>query len=1300
MATIVFAAAGAALGAGFGGTVLGLSGAVVGRAVGATLGRALDQRIMGLGSDAVEVGRLDRFHVMGASEGAPIVKFWGRMRLPGQVIWASAFRETSRKSGGKGMPSPKTVQYSYSVSLAIALCEGEILGIGRIWADGDEISPKSLNIRVYNGTEEQLPDPLIEANVGISFAPAYRGIAYVILEDLELSAYGNRVPQFSFEVMRRAQGHEAARVPDLQDSIRAVALIPGTGEYALATRKVIEEKRFSSFQVLNVNAPSGETDLNTSLRQLSQELPNCRAVSLIVSWFGNDLRCGSCEIQPKVERNSDVETQVPWRSGGVTRAEALEVPRIDGRSLYGGTPSDSSVIDAIVALRNLGQSVMFYPFILMDQIEGNGLPDPYSGNLFQPALPWRGRITLSTAAGRDSSPDKTEGAVSEVAAFFGSAHASDFSIQDGELHYTGEQRWGYRRFILHYAFLCQLAGGVESFCIGSEMRGLTQIRGPEHRFPAVEALIQLAADVRAVLGPDVKLSYAADWSEYFGLHREGNVYFHLDPLWASSNVDFIGIDNYMPISDWREGGQHADAGWGSIYNIEYLKSNIAGGEGFDWYYADAEGGELQNRLSIHDCTHGEDWVFRYKDLKSWWSHPHHNRIDGVRLDQPTEWICGSKPIRFTEYGCPAIDKGTNEPNKFLDPKSSESSVPRSSVGIRDDFIQMQYFRASHMYWTDTNNNPRSHLYDGSMVDTDHCYAWAWDARPYPDFPRNIDLWSDGENYDRGHWLNGRATSVPLDRLVQDICEESDLVGVNTDILYGAVHGYAVSDSQSGRSRIQPLAVLYAFDCTEDEGILGFQSRKNFDAIEVSECDMALNSDGSTSLEHVRLPETESVSRLRFSYLGADSNFSAAVTEISDLQTSSPSLLEAEYPIVMPVGSSKAIANRWLAEINTSNDLVCFCLPPSASGIRIGSTIWMNGLSYRIDRCEFGENISVKAVRAEMSLGAQSHVESDHKKWNPHAEAGPVSSIWVDLPLISSTQIAHAPFLAVAADPWLSPAVLWSSDEDAGYSINTVFEVASIIGRTLTQLAFSPVGVLDRGPALLIEMPVGEIESTSLSGLLSGRNMMAIGDGNLENWEIFQFKDVDLISPGIYGISTRLRGLAGSEAFMPQNWPIGSFVVLIDERLKQISLPVEKLNVENNYRIGPSNESIGSELVQHRIATFKGTGLRPLSVGHLSYHIEDQDIHSFRWIRRTRVNGDSWEGYDVPLSEEREMYQFVVKSAEGAVLMTRILDEPRFFYLLEHRSENGVDGRYFVEVTQISLVYGSGPTKGLEVNVII
>ena len=107
MATILLSAAGAALGSTLGGTVLGLSMTAVGRFVGATLGQALDQRLMGQGAQTVETGRIERFRLSGAGEGAAIPQVYGRVRIGGQVIWATEFREhVSKKKvssgGGKG----------------------------------------------------------------------------------------------------------------------------------------------------------------------------------------------------------------------------------------------------------------------------------------------------------------------------------------------------------------------------------------------------------------------------------------------------------------------------------------------------------------------------------------------------------------------------------------------------------------------------------------------------------------------------------------------------------------------------------------------------------------------------------------------------------------------------------------------------------------------------------------------------------------------------------------------------------------------------------------------------------------------------------------------------------------------------------------------------------------------------------------------------------------------------------------------------------------------------------------------
>ncbi len=296
-------------------------------------------------------------------------------------------------------------------------------------------------------------------------------------------------------------------------------------------------------------------------------------------------------------------------------------------------------------------------------------------------------------------------------------------------------------------------------------------------FQQSRSLRALASEVRAILGPDTKIGYAADWSEYFGYQPQdgsGDIFFHLDPLWAHPEIDFIGIDNYMPLSDWRDGTGHRDAASGSIYNLSYLAANVAGGEGYDWYYADAAGRDAQERLPIRDEAHAEDWVFRYKDLVGWWSNRHVNRPGGVRDATPTPWLPGSKPVWFTELGCPAVDKGTNQPNVFFDPKSSESFFPYFSNGIRDDFIQYRYLQAVFEHWKDPDHNPVSGVYGGRMVDMDNAYVWAWDARPWPDFPNRLETWIDGDNYERGHWLNGRATLAALADVVAEISNRCEL----------------------------------------------------------------------------------------------------------------------------------------------------------------------------------------------------------------------------------------------------------------------------------------------------------------------------------------------------------------------------------------------------------------------------------------------------------------------------------------------------------------------------------------------
>ncbi len=1330
MATIVLAAAGGALGASATGGVLGLSTAVVGRAVGATVGRMVDSAVLGNvlggGSQPVEHGRMDRLRLTSAGEGTAIAQLYGQMRLPAHVIWSSPFQEhateTEQEIGGGGgagkgtAPSAAAVttrEYTYTISLALGLCEGPIARVGRVWADGQEIDRHKLDLRTYRGTGDQLPDPLIEAEQGTGRVPAFRGLAYVVIENLDLTPYGNRVPQFSFEVIRN---HWPGDRRDLAQHVPGVALIPGTGEYALATTPVRYEDEPGVSRYANAHSRIASTDFSAALAIQTGELRRCGATSLVVSWFGGDLRCAECRVEPKIEDSRSDGVEMPWRSGGIDRGSAREVPRIDGHPVYGGTPADQSVVEAIRALSGAGQDVMFYPFILMDQLADSDLPDPYGGASQLP-LPWRGRITTSRAPGVPGSPDGTGTADDEVAAFMGAARPQDFTVRwsdrgpDGRhlrseqvvIDYTGPAEWSYRRFILHYAHLCAAAGGLESFCVGSELRGLTWIRGARG-FPVVEALRDLARDVRGILGPNVKVSYAADWSEYFGYHPadgSGDVYFHLDRLWADRDIDFVGIDNYMPLSDWRERADEADAAWKSVHNLDYLKANILGGEGYDWFYPDREARDRQNRVAITD-GHGSPWVYRYKDIRSWWSEHHVERRSGVPEGQPTEWVPQSKPIRFTELGCAAIDKGTNQPNKFLDPKSSESARPFYSTGQRDDHIQVQYLRAHSEFWSEAENNPASSVYGGPMLDMAHAYVWTWDARPYPQFPGLSSVWSDGPNHYRGHWLSGRTGSRTLASVVQEICHRSGVTEIDVEGLEGVVRGYAVAEVTDARSALQPLILAHGFDVVERNGTLVFRMRKGQVDGAVRSEEVVQNPEQSGDVLTIRAPEADCRDRVSVGYFGLDENFEAATSEAVFPQGRSDVIARTELPLVLLEEEGRRIAERWLAESRVAQDRIRFGLPPSRLGIGAGDVVEAHGGFYRVDRSEQAEFQQIEAVRIEPGIYGQSDVVIDPEAsgvtgdFTDPSPAGPPLTVFLDLPSLTGEEGDATPWVAASARPWPASGVaVYSSVTGDGYRLNTLLPTASRLGTTETELEAGPVGIWDRGAALRVRLMSGACASVADEAILAGANALAIGSGTDDQWEIIQFRNATLVGNRTWDLTMRLRGQLGTDGVMPPRWPVGSRVVILDRSLRRLDQQASLRGVARHFRHGPAGDPYTAPSYADETRTFQGVGLRPYAPVHLNQRMEGDDL-LVSWIRRTRTMGDAWEGLDVPLGEERELYRVRILRA-GQVVREEMTSEPRWRYAAAARAEDGT-GPATLDVAQVSLTFGPGPTRRLDLMV--
>lgn len=1240
MASLVLGIVGEAVGGSLLGPFLGLSGAQLGGMIGALAGSAIDAALTP-GQHVTRSGpRLSDINVQASSEGASVPRLYGRMRVAGQLLWASRFKETANTTttheGGKGAPGVTVTEtdYAYSISFAVGLAAGPVTKIGRVWADGLPLDLAQFTTRFHPGDEAQGFDPLIEEIEGEGNTPAYRGIAYIVFEDMALAGFGNRIPQLQFEIINSL----SAADPDaLENRLAGVALIPGAGEFVYATEIVTADDGEGTTVPQNAHNASSAPDMTASLDELQALAPNLGAVSLVVGWFASDTRCASCEIRPGVETLDKTTYPQEWSVAGIARAHAHVVSQVGGRPAYGGTPSDASVTAAIAELKSRGLAVVFYPFLFMDC-------DGY---------PWRGRITCDPPPGEAGSPDKSAACADQVAAFFDQ----------------------YRPMILHYAQLCADAGGVDAFLIGSELKGLTRLRSGASDYPAVAALKELAAEVRAIL-PEARLGYAADWSEYAN-HQTGDapgaLLFNLDPLWSDGSIDFVGIDNYMPLSDWRDGTAHLDyALTATIHDRFYLAGNIRGGEDYDWYYASDADRDAQLRTPI------DDWVFRAKDLWSWWSNAHHDRPDGT-VGAATSWVPGSKPIWFTELGCPAIDKGANRPSVFVDPKSSESALPWYSSGERDDLIQRLFLEAHLKFWGDAANN-------AGMVE--RIFAWCWDARPFPFFPARADVWGDAGNYRLGHWLNGRLGAVMLGDLAAALCE--GLCDTDTSNLSGLVTGFAVTDTMSPRDALAPLSLAFHFDGVESGGVVRFLMRGRPDTTAFDEDALV---EGGFSLE--RAQESDLPVASRIAYIDADAEYRQAVAEARRLAGHSDRVAVSSLPLVLDQGQAIGIGQRLLMDAWVMRESASFALPPSALALDPADEVILTAggraRRLRVTGIDDAASRAVEAVATDPSVYEPLTGPSRAPGGGAQglAQAGRALVEFLDLPLLGDDAVAWAPWACAFASPWPGAVLVMRSAGGAGYGLDTTLARPAAIGETTADFFSGPLWRWDEANALGIRLYSGTCMSMDELAVLGGANALAVENAD-GRWEVLQYAHAAFTAPGEWTLTHLLRGQAGSEGAMRAPVAAGARVVLLDGALKQLALGRDEYALPFSFLWGPQGKPISDPAWQGATRSFEGVGLRPLSPVQLSAAWRGGDL-VLSWIRRTRVGGDSWDQREVPLAEDDEAYEVAI----GARVFGT--SEPSLTYTAaEIAADGGLAVPFAFSVWQLSGVFGRGAEARAEI----
>jgi hypothetical protein len=364
-----------------------------------------------------------------------------------------------------------------------------------------------------------------------------------------------------------------------------------------------------------------------------------------------------------------------------------------------------------------------------------------------------------------------------------------------------------------------------------------------------------------------------------------------------------------------------------------------------------------------------------------------------------------------------------------------------------------------------------------------------------------------------------------------------------------------------------------------------------------------------------------------------------------------------FPLAVPPEEAERRCRRALMEAWTGRETAAFRLPPSRLALDPGDVVSLihdgRQTEYRIVAIADAEARGIEAIR-------QDRANHDLPPGAPRpatparpAVFGTPEVVLLDLPQLAEDQPAHAPLIAVAANPWPGEIAVWKSPGEDGFEFATSLGTEATIGRLAGDLPPGPTSRFDRGTALLVDLLSGTLASVPDLALFAGANALAI-EGAPGTWEVLQAGSAELVGPGRYRLIRLLRGQRGTEGAMGNPAPAGARVVLLDEALAALPIAEAELGLPATWRVGPAALPFTDETYVAASFMPEGVGLRPFAPVHVAQPWRRARVPgdlTIRWIRRSRaLAADSWTAPEVPLAEESEAHEVEVLDG-GAVLRT-------------------------------------------------
>ena len=428
----------------------------------------------------------------------------------------------------------------------------------------------------------------------------------------------------------------------------------------------------------------------------------------------------------------------------------------------------------------------------------------------------------------------------------------------------------------------------------------------------------------------------------------------------------------------------------------------------------------------------------------------------------------------------------------------------------------------------------------------------------PAFPENTALWSDGSNWQTGHWVNGRLGAATAADVIAAVLADHGFQGGDVARVSGDLGGYVQSEQASARDVLEPLMAALQIDAVEDGAKLRFRSRMK-QASQPRDIAVLADLDGQALIEETRGHDSDFGGEAILDRFDPENAFERTTARSRRVSPANERVLRLALPGVMHDGAAASAVEDALRDHQVSRRSVRFSLSPAALAVEPGDVVtFADGPAggFIVGRIEDGAARSVEARAFVPSSGGRP-VQPSKPIVPPRRPSDGFSPVvhLMDLPQYEAGNASSFARGAVFARPW-RVVTLSSSATTEGYQARVRLGQPAQTGVLAGPLGAGVTGRFDALHALTLNLHFGGLSSAGRLAVLNGRNRVAILASN-GVWEIIGFQSAEEISAGRWRLTKLLRGLHGTTDAMLAGSASGAPVVVLNAAVRPLALSADE-----------------------------------------------------------------------------------------------------------------------------------------------